>query len=256
MLMPKTRVLTIACGLTVALLFLPTHGMAQCCGVPAAPVAVTAYSPVVTYSPVVAAPPQTYAYMPSVVYRAVYRPAVVSAYAPVAANASYAVGYSSVTTYRPFLGTYQTRLVPYTTYRPVYTAMPVVAYSGCSSCVSYDAAPSCAPCGSCGVATYAPSGCSSCSAATTTSMPGAQQPQAAPPKTFDAEKPAVDQKPAADPNIQPKPDPQMNPTSLPSLSDPRDRTASRVTETASRTRLVASPAASVKEYEGWQPARD
>ena len=40
----------------------------------------------------------------------------------------------AVTTYRPFLGTYETRLVPYTTYRPYYAPAIAYAYSPCPSC--------------------------------------------------------------------------------------------------------------------------
>ncbi len=118
--------------------------------------------------------PQTCQYMPGVVYRALYPPAVV-AYRPVAA-CNTCVGYGTVTTYRPFLGTYETRLVPYTTYyRPVYAPAVAYAYSpctgcgscaaGCSSCSSCNGCSSCAG-GACGAATYetpAP-GCSSCGA--------------------------------------------------------------------------------------------
>ena len=80
--------------------------------------------------------PQTCQYMPGVVYRALYPPTVVTAYQPVAA-CSTCVGYGAVTTYRPFLGTYETRLVPYTTYyRPVYVPVVSYAYSPYTSCSS------------------------------------------------------------------------------------------------------------------------
>ena len=88
--------------------------------------------------------------MPTAVYRALYQPAVATAYQPVyqpAAPCTTCASYG-VTTYRPAFGwTYQARLVPYTTYRPVYTAAPVVAYSGCSSCASYSPCTSCGACG-------------------------------------------------------------------------------------------------------------
>jgi hypothetical protein len=121
-------------------------------------------------------------YMPGVVYRALYRPAVVAAYQPLPAcntcgggsgscyapcAASYAPCASCaaaypVTTYRPLLGTYETRLVPYTTYRPVYT--PVVSYG----CVGYSPCASCSPCGGYGPAV----GCSSCAAGGCSSCAG------------------------------------------------------------------------------------
>ena len=57
----------------------------------------------------------------------------------------------AVTRYRPFLGTYETRLVPYTTYRPYYA--PGIAYA------AYVPAPSCgscgySACGSCGYSSW------------------------------------------------------------------------------------------------------
>ena len=161
MLRSRVRVLAIACVSAAAMLSAPAWSAAGIfgCNHCAAPVAA---------APACAtcAPP-TVSYMPTSIYRALYAPAVVTPVAPCSTCASYAV-----TTYRPWSGgwtTYSARLVPYTTalpiysaYRPVYAAMPVVAYPGCSSCAS------CSPCSSCSAcAGYTPyvsySPCSSCS---------------------------------------------------------------------------------------------
>jgi len=213
MLSSTVRVLTIACAGAAAVLSTPAWSAAGIFGCDHCA------------APVVAAPacatcaPPTVSYMPTSIYRALYAPAAcTTCYQPVApcsTCASYAV-----TTYRPWYGgwtTYSARLVPYTTnqpiysaYQPVYAAMPVVAYPGCSSCAScspysgcnscaryspcagyspcvgYSSCSSCSPCatcsacegcsscsGGCGTVTYgAPaSGCQSCAAPTTVVTP-------------------------------------------------------------------------------------
>ncbi len=109
-------------------------------------------------------------------------------YAPVAGCSTcggYGIGYTSVSTYRPLLGGWVTRTVPYTAYRPVY-ASPVTyagytpyyagytpyyagyatyyaGYAPCSSCgsyVSYSPVVAYSPC--CGCST-----CAACSPCTT-----------------------------------------------------------------------------------------
>ena len=88
---------------------------------------------------------QSCGYMPSVVYRGAYQPAVVTAYQPVVGT--YAVAY------RPaYPWAYQGRLVPYASYMPVYAPAPVVAYSPCTSC---SACTGCSSCGGCGAVSYA-----------------------------------------------------------------------------------------------------
>jgi hypothetical protein len=285
MLNRTVRILTITCGVAVAVLSLPAlseAGIFDCWHGCAKPT--YAAAPVVA-APVVAAPgcstcaTQTCGYMPTVVYRALYQPAVVTAYQPVyqpvyqtayqpvyqpAAPCNTCTSYA-VTTYRPpFAWAYQGSLVPYTTYRPVYAAMPVVAYSGCNSCASYTPAPACSSCasGGCGTVTYqapAATGCSSCAAGATilTPSPAAETPpavNAAPPQTFknEAEKPAIG--PEATPT--PIPDAHFNSMPSPLLPDPKDRTASR--SNYSTVRLVASPvqAEPARDNDGWQPARD
>ena len=248
---PTFRVLAVACVVALAVAMMPAVSMAQGCASCAAPVAV---APTYTsyYAPT--------SYMPGVVYRAMYSPTVTTAYMPVAQPA---VAYAPVTsyavsTYRPlFSWNYRTRLVPYTTYQPVYTAAPVVAspvcstcvgYSPCNSCVGYDSCSS----GACGTVSYvAPaSGCSSCTAAPTTVTPAPQE--AAPPKTFQENV----QKPEVQPEPELKPIPQtethLNSMPAPLLPDLRDRTASRNVYPSIQVSYT-SPAAS---DDGWQPARD
>lgn len=263
MLGPKCRVVTIVCGVAIAMLSMPAlseAGLFGCWNGCAAP----------TYA--VAAPAcatRTCGYMPTVVYRALYQPAVVRAYRPVyqpvyqpAAPCNTCTSYA-VTTYRPpFAWAYQGRLVPYTTYRPVYRARPVVAYSGCNWCAAYSSCSSCSPCvGSCGAVTYETpaSSCSSCAAPATfvTPAPGAAPAtNAAPPQTFQKEA----QKPVADPESQltPSPDTRFNSMPSPLLPDPKDRTALRTGYSTARVALVALPvqAAPVQDNGGWQPARD
>lgn len=224
----------------------------------------------VAMAPIAVAPSYaTYmpANMPTSAYRAFYRPAVVAAYQPV--TAYYGSPYTSyaVTTYRPFWGgwSYQARMVPYTTYQPVYTATPVIAYTGCGTCVTsnspYD---TCNPCvsGGCNTMSYAApaSGCASCATPATVvspapyngNSPTAPPTGAAPQKTFEEKV----QKPATEPDLKPIPqtDTRLNSMPAPLLPDPGDRTASRSVRISAR---VASPQASLVRYnDGWQPAHD
>ena len=186
--------LTVACGVVAAMLAMPAQSQGACrlwdCLFGAAPSAQTTYAPAYVPVPADTAPacasplatpcaPQTrqYAtYMPD----DSYSPVATTAYSPVVATAYQpAVGVYPLTTYRPFLGTYQTRLVPYTTYYQSYYAPPAVSYAyspvvsyapACNSCGSCGG---CSPCGSCetgacgGVTYQVPaSGCSSCRAST------------------------------------------------------------------------------------------
>ncbi len=222
--------------------------------------------------------------MPTVVYRALYQPA------------SYAV-----TTYRPFLGTYETRLVPYTTYRPLYT--PVVSYgyvgySPCTGCSPYVGCSSCGGCGSCGGCTscgsYSPyvgcsscgsGGCSSCaSGGCGTVMYGAPAPEsgcascgvpaASPPVSSNPAAEAAPQttsrtfqndaeKPATGPELNPIPQGNVKPNSLPvpPLPDPNSRRVASAApvRAAARVQPAAwnSPAgAADDEDDGWRPARE
>ncbi len=248
---------------------------------PCATVVVPSCSPCVTVNPCsspCSSPcvSQTCQYMPTTV---AYAPTLMTAYRPVVAS-------YPVTTYRPFLGTYQTRLVPYTTYysynayyRPTVAYAPVVY--GCSSCAT-----GCSSCagGACGSVSYgAPvsSGCSSCagssSAPVVTSSPSDQQGTAvidangASRQTFQTNKPAEEKPTVAPPVPVPsvpepavKPIPQAQPESpakqssmpQPVLPDPSDRTASRTVYSASRVQLtghaVEQQRAPVKDDGGWE----
>jgi hypothetical protein len=272
MLNSTMRVLTIACIFVVAVLAAPaisTAGIFGChsCAAPAvaAPACATCAPPTVSY-------------MPTVVYRALYQPAVATNYQPVAPCnscaqpvASYGAYTTAYTTYRPVFGgwAYRPSLVPYTAYyRPsYYAAMPMVTYAGCSSCASYTPCNSCSPCaggscasGGCGTVSYETpaSGCASCAASTTviTSAPSNGSSQS-PPRTFQEER---TQRPAADVDLKPIPraETQFNSMPAPLLPDPKDRTASRSDYSSSRVRFVASPvqASTAQDNDGWQPARD
>ena len=253
---PRIHVLTIVCCFAAAVLAMPAMSAANVFGCQscAAPVAVApSYTGCAT---------QTCGTMPTVVYRALYQPAVVTAYRPVYQPAVAYSAYSSYayTTYRPWFGgsTYRTRLVPYTTYQPVYTRAPVVAYAGCNSCVNYSPYNSCSPCGggAYGTVTYGAttSGCSSCAAPATTVAPTPQQ--ATPPKTFQENV----QKPSTETELQPIPqtETQLNSTPAPLLPDPRDRTASRPVYSSSNVTLVghSSQSPTVLSDDGWRPAKD
>ena len=273
-------VVAILCGCAAAVLWMTPSSQAGifdclfgCCHRCAAPVAVApACGTCAT---------QTCGYMPSVVYRAMYQPAVVPVYQPVA-GCSTCSGYTSyyaATTYRPaYPWTYQARLVPYATYQPVYTAMPVVAYSpcttcgtcsscgscstgGCNTCATSSPCESCSSCGSgsCGAATYvtptATPSCPSCAASTTVSPAPYSGSSEAAPRTFQSERPAT-----GGPELKPTPQPdaKYNSMPVPLLPDPQDRTASRSMGASAQVRLVASPvqASPAHDSDGWQAARN
>jgi len=231
--------------------------------------------------------PQTCHYMPGVVYRALYPPTVVTAYRPVA-PCNTCVGYGSVTTYRPFLGTYETRLVPYTTYyRPVYAPAVSYAYSPYTGCSPYAGCGSCGGCsscagGACGVTAYetpAPS-CPSCAAAAPSLPPPymGEQPVAspatygpqngvppatygpqngAPPRTFEEKA----NKPATEPPLKLIPQPEAQPSSMPTpaLPDPNNRTAARrPVYSSARVALAAQPVDEppLKDDGGWRAVKE
>lgn len=235
--------LTVLCVAAIVLLALPAEsraGQIWDCLFGCEPPSQSTYAP--AYVPAYVAPcatscaPQTCQYMPTVVYRALYQPVAYNTWAG-----------STVTTYRPFLGTYQTRLVPYATYRPIY--VPAISYqSYYSPCVS------CGPVG-CGVPA---SSCSSCVAAPQAVLQTAPQavPQARP-KTFQQKV----KKPAANPYLQPIPqsDAQLNSMPAPKLPDPNDRTAARpAIRQATRVQATAYtvPNPSARNDGGWHPVRD
>jgi hypothetical protein len=269
----RMRRLTVACCVAAAIVMSAQSSLAQCGCASSAPIAYsTSYAPAYTTPYTVGYVGPNTQYMPSVVYRALYQPAVTTAYRPVIGYNAYS-GYA-VTTYRPlFRWNYPARLVPYTTYQPVYSAaVPVVSYMGYNSYPSYGACDSCSPCGgspcssgSCGAVTYgAPaSSCSSCApAATATSAPytgnGEIAPSlnSAPQKTFEEKT----QKPVAEPDLKPIPqtDGRLNSMPTPSLPDPSNRTAARSEYTTRRVQLTSAAikASPVLDNNGWQPAKD
>jgi hypothetical protein len=262
MLNPKIRILTIACAVAAALLSFPAMSWADCYGC-AAPVAVAAPACNTCVAPTYYANMPTYAYMPTPIYRTLYPPVTVAAYQPVVGGCNTCASYAYAT-YRPvFPWTYHGRLVPYTTYQPIYSAVPVAAYSpcgGCSPCGSCSPCGGYSPCGGCSTGTcgVATSGCSSCTApaTTVTSEPSANAIPQSPPTTFEkrVEKPVTEQ----DMKPIPQNDQNMKPMSAPALPDPRDRTTSRTVYTSARVALVSAPAqaSAPADNDGWRPAKD
>jgi hypothetical protein len=314
MLQRTLQALTLACGVVAATLAAPTESRAACrlidCLFGTAPAAASAttYAPPYVPAPVYAAPacqpcatvapncapcsvpclPQTCEYMPAAVAPTVaYRPYV--AYAPVVAAAYQpVVGTYAVTRYRPFLGTYETRLVPYTTYRSYYA--PAVAYyaptvgytaayayspaASCSSCgcgsCGYSSCGSCgfSSCGSCetggcGAAVYGvpSSGCSSCNVASSAAVaPTTDAGSSAPrPQTFEdkANKPIPDKAPEPIPAT----DTKSTTLPLPTLPDPNGRTASiyRSLNSSAHVQFVAKPASpppAEADEDGWHAPRE
>jgi len=237
--------------------------------------------------------PQTCGYAPVVATPVVaYRPFVQRVgYAPVAAYSPYA---GAMTAYRPMFGLgYQTRLMPYTTYRMAYTpAVPYVSYySPYASNYSpyatyYSPSASCAsPCSSCpsacesggyGTVYYgAPaSGCASCAASSTSNMApytvieaapaasGGTPSSAAAPKTYQENKPVTEPelKPIPQPELKAAPQPETKPssTSAPQLIDPENRTAAVPIRQAARVELIGLPTQSspARENAGWRASKE
>ena len=306
MLQRTLQALTLACGVAVAVLATATESRAGCRLIdclfgtaPAAPSATT-YAPPYVPAPVYAAPrvsrarvapsctpcstpcAQSCEYMPAAAPVVAYRPYY--AYSPVVTTAYQPVVESyAVTRYRPFLGTYETRMVPYTTYRPYYA--PGIAYaayrspapscgscgySSCGSC-GYSSCGSCgySSCGSCGcgscgsdgcgsVVYGASSGCSSCNVASSSAAAPSTDggSNASPTPTFERKA----NKPVPDKEIEPIPANDTKSSSLPSpvLPDPNARTASRQLTSSARVEFVGRPVkpAPVEEDEGgWHAPR-
>jgi len=264
----KLFVFAAACGIAAVLWSLSAGaGFAQCVSCGPSYMAPVAAAPV--YSAYYPAP---YYPVPAVTYRAYYQPTVVAAYRPVVTTAyqpvvpySVGVGYSAVTTYRPFFRTWTTRLVPYTTYSPIYSS--AVAYSPCAGgCMTLcNPCAGCNPCGgdcgsaiSYGAPVSSPSSCSSCVQPTLdSSVPNGVQSAAPTPaqrKTFgnEVQKPAeqpIDPIPTDDTRIK-----SMNTSPAPLLHDPRDRTTARPIYSASRIALTSLPVptAPVQDDGGWR----
>jgi hypothetical protein len=284
----RARGVVIACGVAAALLATPAESRACLdwlfggCG------ARTTYSPPYapqTYAPVYSAPacascapacascapacascapacvscaPQTVNYVPQTYYRTVYRMVPVTSYSTL--TGCDACTGCPVTYYRPVTSwTFQPALVPYTSYRLVYS-------NPCGACVGGS------PCWSCGPSaetTFAPS--SGCCAPAATEAPSAgTQPPAgtsnatqgqaptgtSPPTTFKkgSESPGESAKPVPDPNMSSSPGPN--------LPDPNSRTTFRPAHPAAPYRLIASPPQPAMDYRppsddgGWRVSRD
>jgi len=214
-----------ACGATVLLLAVPAQssacGWLDClfggwCGARSQ----TTYRVPVYTSP---SAPQTCRYVPQTCYRTVCQQVPVTTFQPLT-GCDPCTG-CPVTTYRPVTTwTYQARLIPYTTYRPVYSN-------------------ACDPCG--GFATYAPVGsCIGCASETAVAEPSGYesgpagssmepQPEPAtsapalettpPARTFEESKPAGE----SPKELQSVPNTNLNSVPVqPQLSDPRGRVTS------------------------------
>jgi len=212
--------------------------------------------------------PQTCGYAPVVAYRPFVQRV---GYAPVAAYSPYA---GAMTAYRPMFGLgYESRLVPYTTYRMAYTpAVPYGSYytpyrsyytpyrsyytpygSNYSPYASnYGPSASCAtPCSSCpsacesggyGTAYYgAPaSGCVSCAASSTSNMAPYTVIEAAPatsggtPSSAAAPKTYQENKPVAEPELKPIPQPELKAAPQPQTK-PSSTSAPQLIDPENRT---------------------
>ena len=210
----------------------------------------TAYAPATaaTFAPAYApgcstCSTQTVAYFPQTYYRTAYRSMPVTVYRP--------------TTY----WARQSRLVPYTTNRLVYSRPYTVAY-GYAPAVSCDpCGTSCDPCGTsvCGFASGG-SGCSSCSVGTTYSEAATSVPAIAPgdngqpQRTFQQETKKVPTTPPLKPI--PETGTQMNSTqSAPMLIDPENRTTAIPIRQAVHISQVSRPRHGGLDS-GWRASRD
>jgi hypothetical protein len=254
-----------ACGVAVALLAVPAHGkgcalLDGLCGGLCGRGALTTYrAPYVpsTYAPAYnpassARAPQACRYVPQTCYRTVYRRVPVTSYRAVTGCDSRTgcpvTSYYPVTTWAR-----QARLVPYTTYRMVYSPVRNPCLSSlptaCSPCGV--AVSGCLP-GACGMATspatpyYGPS-----------SPPAAATPNSSPPQpTFEEETNSSTE------TLKPIPSTELNSTPVPVLIDPYNRTTSRQGRGASYFHLIASPAKPAAVYPapiddgGWRASSD
>jgi len=245
-------------------------------------VAPSAYAPAYAPScapcaaPCASCAPQTCQYVPQTCYRTVYQPVPVTT-CQATPCCDPCTGCPMTAYYPTTTWTYQARLIPYTTYRIVYS-------NPCSPCAGY----SYSPCASCGPTGYFSSGapCSSCVGGTTAagtvpytsagtplevtpspSLPPGSGGTSAPGnggtrRTYESER-----KPAND--VQPVPDPatenqnHLNSTPAgPKLIDSHDRTAFRTTRSGAEFRPSSSAAPLVPVEQpalndgGWRAARD
>ncbi len=239
MVLPRMRGVVTACGVAAMLLAAPAenkaYGFFDClfgwCGgcrtTYRAPYATTAYAPVCNPCAT-----QTCRYVPQTCYRTVCQRVPVTTCLPVT-RCDPCTG-CPVTTYRPVTTwTTQTRLVPYTTYRVVYspavcnpcaTSFPSVTYSP-SSVGTVAAGSSC-----CTPSLSAP--------AITTEVPfSSPDAPATTPQTFQKS-----QSPATDGQAEPVPDANSDrPSAGPLFSPTRDRTTSLPVRQVVHYELILSP---------------
>jgi hypothetical protein len=259
----KVPGVVITCGVAAVLLGMPAESSACCDWLFGGwgarttyrlPYFAQAYTPV--YTSVSA--PQTVRYVPQTCYRTVYQ--------RVPVTACRAVTYSDpctgcpVTAYRPVTSwTYQARLVPYTTYRLIYSNAysPYVSYSSCwpygaTVGTFLGAAGSCCTAGasgavSSGTAPYSgPSG----------------SPTAPPAETIPRPKTFIQEPNSSNGSLKATPDPNTSSMPEPDLIGPGNRTTSRPAHPTVSYRLVTSPpepavVQPVRTDEGgWRASRD
>ncbi|OHB68169.1 MAG: hypothetical protein A2V70_19685 [Planctomycetes bacterium RBG_13_63_9] len=161
--------------------------------------------------------------MPETCYRTAYRSVPVTTYRPVSSCGLCDLFCCSppTTTYRPVTSwTYQAYMVPYTTYRLVYS----------DACATYDP---------CATTTLSAAPASCCTPATIAPAPTTPSGADVAPQTFDNGSQPADEAPL---RAVPETDSQTNPTSVPNLIDPgNDRVTQRPVRQAARFHLVASP---------------
>lgn len=263
----KAKGVTLACCALAVLLAAPAESNACRCldglfGL--SPTGQTTYRPLfgaADYAPAPAACTscvgQTCQYVPQTSYRTVYRPV-------------------AVTTYRPVTGwTYRPQLVPYTTYRVIYSN-PCVPCASCSPC---NPCSSCGPCagGACATTIYSGAtlpGVSSCPTCVPSAGPATTYSNMAPsadtsadpapsatgaggtafpePQTFQE-----DNQPQPQKTLKPIPkvDTKLNSTPVPNLIGPNNRTTLRPIRPASHFRMIASPRPAAASG-GWRASRD
>lgn len=253
MLYQKARALVMTCGVAAMLFAAPAESNA-CCGwlfggwgaqtTYSLPYMARTYAPVYSASACTSCVPQTVSYMPQTSYRTVYRAVPVTSYWS-GTSCDPCTG-CPVTYYRPVTTwTYRATLMPYTTYRAVYS-------NPCDSCVSY------APCSTCGPGVASP-----------LAVPGSCCPSTGPapssgptPKTFQEQESAKPSGESANEGLEPSPDPSTSSTPVPDLIEPATRTTSRPVPRTVEYRPVAlqpepaaAPRARVNDG-GWRAARD
>lgn len=291
MMTQKKQLLVGICVLSGLLLAAPAEGQAACAlldwlsgGSNAQTTYAPPYAAPVAYVPAAAATSgcapcaaQTVQYVQQTYYRAAYVAVPVTAYRPTV-TADPCTG-CAVTAYRPVTAmTYQTRLVPYTSYRAVYA-------NPCTPCASYASS----PCSTCGPARYVSpsSSCGSCASAPSTApytdqpvISGDRTPTLSPQPTILTPKPdgssstpdTVRPRTFDDDRGTPKPAdryrdlparperPALSPTSAAPEFDPEGRTTQRILPTVTPVGMATPllPLEPVKKpaviEAPWQPA--